>query len=255
MAVAGRDNIGTGWAFPVRVDRSGAARVRSTVSEPYDFSAFPNGGILWISVNGELQQSFLIPTGSWTASQVANDYLQYLKGATAFDDGGYLLIVSDEDNPTKSAIVIDGPADLGINLRRNAALGLGLPLGVVNGYGKGNIAYTRNPDPELVTEEETMTELREALLIMLMTNPGEVPMFRSYGVGLWDLLFQPLNNRLTSLIRYKLKQGIVKWDNRVTPTNVQVGFRGTDAFLRIGYAARETQTESELIVPVGESSV
>ena len=243
------DNIGTGWWFPVQVESSGAAKVQSDFAGPYNFTGFLTGGLLYLSLNGDEEQEFLIPQGIWTADQVARLYLSNLRNGKAKDENGSLVIISHEDNPIRSSIVVRSNADISLADQRDAARVLGLPKGSVNGYGTGSIKWTRNLDPELVTVEDTENELGQALLIMILTNPGDIPIIRSFGVGLYEFLFKTPNREALSMMKYRITDGIMKWDNRVFATDLSIVTKGDSTYLQVGFVPRNSQNRGELLMP------
>ena len=240
------DNIGTGWDFPVRVDTAGHAKVRSSEQGPYDFSAYPAGAYLWLYVNENVKQTFHIPQGTWSAQMIAQQFLADIRGAKASASDGYLEIWSEEDNPDKSYIIVDAPLVAG------AIDSLHLPRGTVKGFGKGNIAWSRNPDQSLVTPEETKNELSKALWVLLLTGKGEMPMIRSYGVGLQDFVGKMNGPHLESLLKHRIITETLEWDPRIAPDSISTFSKDNVLYLRIGYVAKETQIEGQLTIPIKE---
>lgn len=214
-----RDNIGTGWSFPVRVENAGPASVVSMTAGPYNVDASYINGLIYISMNGGSAQTFAFNTALYSTDECVAK-LSGLRGGRAYNDGGYLRILSEEINAMKSSIHIEAPPD-GI-AKRDIATALFLPKGLVRGVGTGRIAWTRNPVQSLVTPDETKRELGEALFTLLMTNIGEMPMIRSFGVGLQSAVFKKMDSFTAAEIKRRIIDGTAKWDKRIFPTKVNV---------------------------------
>jgi len=194
-------------------------------------------------MNDGIRQEFSIDQGVWSTTMIVS-FLSDLNGGRAHNNEGYLEIISDEEIPGKSFITIDAPS------LADAAVPLSLPKGTVKGYGRGTIAWSRNPDFELVTDEETKQELAQAMLILLLTAKGELPMVRSYGVGLRELVFQPINPRLLSVIRHRIAKETLRWDPRVFPERIDVVGSDNRLFLDVGFAAKDQQITGQVPIPL-----
>lgn len=235
------DNIGTGWSFPVGIKYAGAASITSSTG-PFDFTAYPAGGTLYITVNGGVQQTVLItPPAVYSAASIRSLFMSGLYDVVVKVESGQLVITSEDDNPVSSSLLIEAPADLSATNRRDAAGGLGLAKGLTRGFGTGSISMTRNADPTLVTQDETNQELAEALVVLGLTNIGEVPMLRSYGGDLSGSLFKSMGYQELNMNRYKLDTAVKRWEQRVYTQLLQLTSEGTEAFLMAHFQAKDTQ--------------
>ncbi|KKW12457.1 MAG: hypothetical protein UY48_C0012G0004 [Candidatus Gottesmanbacteria bacterium GW2011_GWB1_49_7] len=247
------DNIGTGWAFPVAVEYSGAASITSGTG-PFNFTAFPVSGTLYITVNGGTQQTVTITGGlAYSAASIRSLFMSGLYDVVVTVESGVITITSEDDNPVTSSITIDALADLSAANRRDAAKALGFAKGTTRGFGTGRIAYTRNPDPDLVTQTETEAELGQALVVLGLTNIGELPILRSYGGDLRDQLFKGMSYQDLNMIKYKLTNAIKKWEKRLYVRLLQLTSQGTTAYLRASFQVKDTQEEGSATFPVEDS--
>jgi phage baseplate assembly protein W len=95
-------------------------------------------------------------------------------------------------------------------------------------------------------------DIREAILIILQTEPGERCMRPDFGAGLAALTFEPLNTTTMALARHQTEQALVTWEPRITVEDVAVS---TDANVRnclnidIRYRVRATNTFYNLVFP------
>jgi len=92
--------------------------------------------------------------------------------------------------------------------------------------------------------------VRQAILLILETNPGERVMRPDFGVGLVDFMFEPINTTTMALVQYRVQQNLVTWEPRinvqdVTVTSNQPGY----LLISIGYTVRTTNTFYNLVYP------
>ena len=78
-------------------------------------------------------------------------------------------------------------------------------------------------DPQLVTDTQgdikkgiNADAVRSSIDNILRTNPGERVMLPTFALGLRNLLFEPINNRLLNRLSDAVKQAIELWDDRVS---------------------------------------
>ena len=65
---------------------------------------------------------------------------------------------------------------------------------------------------EMVTEDDSV---RQAILLLLSTIPGERVMRPDYGCDLFRLIFSPNDNTTAGLAMHYVRQAIRKWEPRV----------------------------------------
>ena len=92
-----------------------------------------------------------------------------------------------------------------------AFLGVGWAFPVRPGDGSGDVAMA-------VHEED----IRQAVRLILETNPGERVMRPDFGAGLRALVFEPLNITTMALVRHRVEQALVVWEPRIEVMEVAV---------------------------------
>lgn len=95
-------------------------------------------------------------------------------------------------------------------------------------------------------------DVRQAILIILGTNPGERVMRPEFGAGLNDFLFEPISTTTLSLIRARVYSSLVDWEPRIDVQRARVSYdpaqRGK-LLIEILYQVRATNTQHNLVYP------
>ena len=94
-------------------------------------------------------------------------------------------------------------------------------------------------------------DVRQAVQIILETNPGERVMRPDFGAGLRALAFEPLDVTTRSLARRQVEQALTLWEPRIDLQEVQVTAIGPIGRLdiEIRYRVRATNTFYNLVFP------
>lgn len=94
-------------------------------------------------------------------------------------------------------------------------------------------------------------DVREAILIILQTNPGERVMRPTFGAGLRDFVFEPVNTTTMALIQTRVQGSLVDWEPRIDVQSVVVTVTGELNVLNvdIAYFVRATNTAANLVYP------
>jgi phage baseplate assembly protein W len=95
-------------------------------------------------------------------------------------------------------------------------------------------------------------DVREAVHIVLSTNPGERVMRPDFGAGLRALLFEPMTATTASLVRHRVEQALVLWEPRIDVLSVNVRLQpGAQAGLvvEVEYRVRATNSFYNLVYP------
>ncbi len=94
-------------------------------------------------------------------------------------------------------------------------------------------------------------DIRQAIRIVLDTEPGERVMRPDFGAGLRAVLFEPMNQHTTALIRHRVEQSLVLWEPRIDSIGVAVRADVPAARLDIDvrYRVRTTNTFYNLVYP------
>ena len=111
------------------------------------------------------------------------------------------------------------------------------------------------PVQEAATREVALVSLeedvRQAVLIILGTSPGERVMRPDFGAGLRAFVFEPMNTATLALVRRRVEQSLLTWEPRIDNITVQVT---TDApsgrlLIELRYRVRATNTFYNLVYP------
>ncbi len=121
-----------------------------------------------------------------------------------------------------------------------AFLGRGLAFPVAVDPGTGAIA--------LAEYEE---DIRQAIRIILDTDPGERVMRPDFGAGLRALVFEPINTHTLALTRHRVEQALVLWEPRIDSVTVKTDARPEQGLIAIEvrYRVRTTNTFYNLVYP------
>jgi phage baseplate assembly protein W len=102
---------------------------------------------------------------------------------------------------------------------------------------------------ELVAGSE---DVREAVRLILETDPGERLMRRDYGCGLRSLVFDPITTATLAVVRHRVEQGLTTWEPRIDVDEVVVSPDETERgklLVEIRYRVRATNTFYNLVYP------
>jgi phage baseplate assembly protein W len=103
---------------------------------------------------------------------------------------------------------------------------------------------------ELVEDRDC---IRQALLLLLSTRPGERVMRPEYGCDLHRLVFSPNDGTTAGLAIHYVRRAIMRWEQRVEIIDIDAGPHPDQAdFLNIvlNYRVRATQRTDTLQLPV-----
>ena len=103
-------------------------------------------------------------------------------------------------------------------------------------------------DVAVVSHEE---DVRQAILIILGTRPGERVMRPDFGAGLHALVFEPMSQRTMALAAHRIEEALTLWEPRIDLVTVQA--RAEHALgrllLDIRYRVRLTNVFYNLVYP------
>ncbi len=105
------------------------------------------------------------------------------------------------------------------------------------------------------TEESSdLDRIRESIIQILETRPGERFMRPEFGSRVKDLVFEQNDAVLKGLLRFRITDAIKRWEKRVVVTNVSFdeSSQATDAnrlLVRITYRVIQSQVEGNLVWP------
>ena len=94
-------------------------------------------------------------------------------------------------------------------------------------------------------------DIRQAIRIILDTDPGERVMRPDFGAGLRALVFEPINTHTLALARHRVEQALVVWEPRIDSVTVRTEARPAQGLIAIDvrYRVRTTNTFYNLVYP------
>lgn len=95
--------------------------------------------------------------------------------------------------------------------------------------------------------------VRESILLILMTEPNERLRLPQFGAGLGAFLFEPNTSSTRELIRTRIQDAIAAWEPRVRVEAVNVKAHPSDPYIAVAviqYRLVATQTRERVSVNV-----
>ena len=95
-------------------------------------------------------------------------------------------------------------------------------------------------------------DVRQAVLIVLLTNPGERVMRPTFGAGLNDFLFEPINPTTMATLAQRVEDSLIDWEPRIDVISVAVNpdaNKNAMLLIDIVYRVRATNNVANLVYP------
>jgi hypothetical protein len=95
-------------------------------------------------------------------------------------------------------------------------------------------------------------DVRQAILIVLLTNPGERVMRPTFGAGLNEFLFEPINSTTMATIGQRVEDSLIDWEPRIDVISVSVtpdSKNNATLSIDIQYRVRATNNVGNLVYP------
>jgi len=136
-----------------------------------------------------------------------------------------------------------------------------MPLPTANktflGVGWSFPVSTDAGQADMVQYEE---DIRQAILIILLTNNGERVMRPTFGAGLNKFLFEPVNPTTLAAMQTRVHDSLIDWEPRIDVLAVEVTPSPNSlstVLIDINYRVRATNSVGNLVYPfyLGEGSV
>jgi phage baseplate assembly protein W len=99
---------------------------------------------------------------------------------------------------------------------------------------------------------EAADDIRQAIRLILETQPGERVMRPDFGSGLRALVFDPINTGTLALVRHRVEQALIAWEPRIDVDEVVVTADEAELgrlLIHIDYRVRATNTFYNLVYP------
>lgn len=124
-------------------------------------------------------------------------------------------------------------------------------------YGRGMAFPPRVGADGRIEWSEGEPNIREAIRIILSTEPGERLRLPEFGAGLRRFLFEPNTLATHTLIRQTIAEALKRWEPRVQVEAVEVQADASDAesaLATITYRLVATQVQERVSLRVGVSA-
>lgn len=124
-------------------------------------------------------------------------------------------------------------------------------------YGRGMAFPPRVGADGRIAWSEGEPNVREAIRIVLSTEPGERLRLPAFGAGLRRFLFEPNTLATHTLIRQTIAEALKRWEPRIQVEAVEVQSDASDAesaLATITYRLVATQVQERVSLRVGVSA-
>jgi Bacteriophage baseplate protein W len=95
-------------------------------------------------------------------------------------------------------------------------------------------------------------DVRQAILIILMTNRGERVMRPEFGAGLNEFVFEPVTTQTMERVKKRVTDALTDWEARIDILLVAVEASGSNAnclLITVRYRVRATNAQHNLVYP------
>ena len=102
-----------------------------------------------------------------------------------------------------------------------------------------------------VARQEGDAKLKENIIHILLTTVGERVMRRDYGGSLRQILHDPNNDALRSIVQHQVAKAIAAQEPRVTLRDLTVTQEEATLTITVHYTVRRTRQTHQLSLPIG----
>jgi phage baseplate assembly protein W len=95
-------------------------------------------------------------------------------------------------------------------------------------------------------------DIRQAIMIIIGTAPGERVMRPDFGAGLKELVFEPVNTTTLALVRHRVERALIDWEPRIDVEEVKVTTdpgEPNKLLIDVTYRIRVTNSVHNLVYP------
>jgi phage baseplate assembly protein W len=103
-----------------------------------------------------------------------------------------------------------------------------------------------------ITEAVYEEDIRQAIRIILGTNPGERVMRPDFGAGLNAFVFEPVSTTTMALVQTRVQDALIAWEPRIDVEQVRVTTDSNERYkllIDITYRVRATNAVGNLVYP------
>lgn len=114
-----------------------------------------------------------------------------------------------------------------------------------------DLKFTRNPITNDVSVKKGNRAIAQAIRVIVLTNPGDLPFEPDFGVGVNSLLGE--NNDPVSIlsIKERIYDQISRYEPRVEVSDVIVNADQHSVFIRVSYVVRNDPAEQSVDIKIG----
>jgi Bacteriophage baseplate protein W len=112
--------------------------------------------------------------------------------------------------------------------------------------------------PVRLTSEQTLEsaiyeeDIRQAIRIILGTNPGDRLMRPDFGAGLNQFIFEPVNTATMAQVKTRVEEALIDWEPRIVIDEVKVSADPSERntlLIEVQYRVRATDSRQNLVYP------
>ena len=103
-----------------------------------------------------------------------------------------------------------------------------------------------------LAEAEYEEDIRQAIRIIIFTNPGERVMRPDFGAGLNEFLFDPVNPTTMAQVEKRVRDALIAWEARIDVLDVNVTAATNERnklLIDLHYRVRATNSFHNLVYP------
>jgi phage baseplate assembly protein W len=118
--------------------------------------------------------------------------------------------------------------------------------------GAAEPGFTLTPAGRLATVTDAAS-VRQAVLLLLSTRPGERVNRPDYGCHLFRLAFDPADDTTAGLAIHYVSRALDRWEKRITVLSLDAGTDPREPSIlevRLRYRVRASQDDDEIVVAV-----
>jgi len=95
-------------------------------------------------------------------------------------------------------------------------------------------------------------DVKQAILIIMGTNPGERAMRPDFGAGLSAFVFEPVSTTTLEALRRRVEESLIDWEPRIDVELVRVTVAPGEenkVLIEVSYRVRATNSRANLVYP------
>ena len=109
-----------------------------------------------------------------------------------------------------------------------------------------------DPNTGKVRTSSNEEDIREAIKIILSTQPGERPMLPGFGCSINSFAFDTMDYTTLTMVRREVENALIMWEPRIKDIEVETDRSAMDSgmlIIKIKYVVRSTNNPFNLVYP------